>query len=843
MNGLKAAARLVGNYTKGYLDAQAKVYDATSNDPGKPSGTQMNEIAQMTYNQGDFVDIMETLEKRLNDKGKNWRRVFKGLTLLDHLLHHGSENVIIYFKDNLSVINTLKEYQYLDEDGKDQGGNVRAKAKAITSLLQDESRPHTERRAWTNPTGSMRDRMTNDASDSEANLFRRALNEGSSSGWGGGSGWDSGAGWDSATGYDSWSSKSLVQIDGRDLHEESWLDPNRNKDNRPGPGMLPPLLSDILHNPAHNLYSVAFTMPEFSAMRTSPPSSQSVSSNSSTTVLPQDAPSFEEVCASVPHPDAYYCPTDNGWVILKWGPENCSDSTGNVTHHFHRYKKAVDAHKLDVPFHFDKWDIVETVKHKRRVGAVLPNLELEKIALEDEPEGPLLDLLLWDDFVKEKSNNPQPGKTPEQSVAMVMENMLIAIQNKLWRGEDRMLRASRLGFQRKIGWSPTTEKVFLSLGFSSHTLDNETCLRPPQTDVNQPQGKQNRARLMRAWAEIGSWVANYKCIHSSLVQHEDKGFKLWVSLQNVRERYQLGIGGHPDQIPRNGELGLENRSALEKRYKEWRSLGMTPVTYTPELLIFAYLAQCRCDPERSVEYFSSMRQLVLTLEHLGMASESVLLILLQGAGQIFQQTSVSPDISFYLPGKHSPMDETDPHIRAIPASDGSSGGSEDLSSEDLPSKSGSGSGSSRSAASSTIPEPVVAITSATATKIPLLLPPLPPQRPHSQERTAEQTTDAQVLPGGGTAGEADPARLETERLAEERLQLEERRVQAENERIVEEQRVAAEKAERARIAAKEAEHAWLEAERVAAALLAKQKAADNTPSAPKSDMTVSPRVL
>jgi epsin len=73
----KGAVRVVKNYTKGYSDTQAKVRDATSNDPWGPSGTQMNEIAQMTYNQGDFVEIMEMLDKRLNDKGKNWRHVFK----------------------------------------------------------------------------------------------------------------------------------------------------------------------------------------------------------------------------------------------------------------------------------------------------------------------------------------------------------------------------------------------------------------------------------------------------------------------------------------------------------------------------------------------------------------------------------------------------------------------------------------------------------------------------------------------------------------------------------------------------------------------------------------------
>ncbi|KAJ7802413.1 hypothetical protein B0H14DRAFT_2892257 [Mycena olivaceomarginata] len=157
----KGAVRVVKNYTKGYSDTQSKVRDATSNDPWGPSGTQMNEIAQMTYNQGDFVEIMEMLDKRLNDKGKNWRHVFKSLTLLDYLLHQGSENVIIYFKDNLYVIKTLKEFQYVDEDGKDQGGNVRAKAKDITSLLQDEGRLRTERRA----RASMRERMVKGAGE------------------------------------------------------------------------------------------------------------------------------------------------------------------------------------------------------------------------------------------------------------------------------------------------------------------------------------------------------------------------------------------------------------------------------------------------------------------------------------------------------------------------------------------------------------------------------------------------------------------------------------------------------------------------------------------------------
>ncbi|KAG0040715.1 hypothetical protein BGZ83_002447 [Gryganskiella cystojenkinii] len=144
------------NFSKGYTDMQAKVREATSNDPWGPSGTQMNELARATHNQQEFLEIMEILDKRMNDKGKNWRHVFKALTVLDYLLHVGSESVVKYARENLYIVKTLKEFQYIDEEGKDQGSNVRQKAKDITALLSDESRLKEERRS----RNAMRDRMS-----------------------------------------------------------------------------------------------------------------------------------------------------------------------------------------------------------------------------------------------------------------------------------------------------------------------------------------------------------------------------------------------------------------------------------------------------------------------------------------------------------------------------------------------------------------------------------------------------------------------------------------------------------------------------------------------------------
>ncbi|KAG5462518.1 MAG: ENTH domain-containing protein [Olpidium bornovanus] len=68
---------------------------------------------------------MQMLDKRLNDSGKNWRHVFKvsALTLLDYCLHTGSENVVAYARKNLYIVKTLREFQFIDEDGRDQGAN------------------------------------------------------------------------------------------------------------------------------------------------------------------------------------------------------------------------------------------------------------------------------------------------------------------------------------------------------------------------------------------------------------------------------------------------------------------------------------------------------------------------------------------------------------------------------------------------------------------------------------------------------------------------------------------------------------------------------------------------
>lgn len=87
---------------------------------------------------------MQMIWKRLNDHGKNWRHVYKALVLLEYLIKTGSEKVAQQCKENIFAIQTLKEFQYIEEN-KDQGLNVREKSKALVALLKDDEKLRAER--------------------------------------------------------------------------------------------------------------------------------------------------------------------------------------------------------------------------------------------------------------------------------------------------------------------------------------------------------------------------------------------------------------------------------------------------------------------------------------------------------------------------------------------------------------------------------------------------------------------------------------------------------------------------------------------------------------------------
>jgi epsin len=104
-----------------------QVLEATSNEPWGPHGTIMADIAQATRNFNGYQLIMAILYKRLNDTGRNWRHVYKSLTVLEYLVANGSERVIDELREHTYHIQTLVDFQYIEASGKDSGNQCTKK--------------------------------------------------------------------------------------------------------------------------------------------------------------------------------------------------------------------------------------------------------------------------------------------------------------------------------------------------------------------------------------------------------------------------------------------------------------------------------------------------------------------------------------------------------------------------------------------------------------------------------------------------------------------------------------------------------------------------------------------
>ena len=128
---------------KTYTPVELKVREATSNDPCRPPTTLMDEIAEQTFDVLAFTEIMPTIWKRMNDRERRWRHVYKSLILLYRILINGSERVLQQCRGKLLAIQMLEDFHYV-KDGEDHGLNVREKSKHLVELIQAYDRIKNE---------------------------------------------------------------------------------------------------------------------------------------------------------------------------------------------------------------------------------------------------------------------------------------------------------------------------------------------------------------------------------------------------------------------------------------------------------------------------------------------------------------------------------------------------------------------------------------------------------------------------------------------------------------------------------------------------------------------------
>jgi hypothetical protein len=112
--------------TMGQVELITKLTEATTNDSSFASISLLNEISSRTDNREDCDLIVRHCAKILTLKPKLWKKIQKGLALIEHIIKTGSQNFIDKMKDERDKIKNLEDFSY-EEDGIDRGSTSKFK--------------------------------------------------------------------------------------------------------------------------------------------------------------------------------------------------------------------------------------------------------------------------------------------------------------------------------------------------------------------------------------------------------------------------------------------------------------------------------------------------------------------------------------------------------------------------------------------------------------------------------------------------------------------------------------------------------------------------------------------
>lgn len=145
LDKIRNAAEDVINQAKPKTEVEARVYEALSHKNWGSSSTLMNEIARDTFDYERYSVVCKIMWESIeNQRPAAWRVVFKGLTLLEHLIKNGSEKCVDEGRNRSHLLRSLNNFNYY-EGTVDRGVGVREKSKQIVELLSDNERIREER--------------------------------------------------------------------------------------------------------------------------------------------------------------------------------------------------------------------------------------------------------------------------------------------------------------------------------------------------------------------------------------------------------------------------------------------------------------------------------------------------------------------------------------------------------------------------------------------------------------------------------------------------------------------------------------------------------------------------
>ncbi|KAL8274828.1 hypothetical protein Esti_001234 [Eimeria stiedai] len=96
----------------------------------------LSEIARASHNYGDYALISKAMWDAIGEPPKRWKRIFKGLTMLEYMLKNGVDKFAEEARDKSYLLRMLQNFNWAEE-GRDKGAGIREKAELCTTLVFD----------------------------------------------------------------------------------------------------------------------------------------------------------------------------------------------------------------------------------------------------------------------------------------------------------------------------------------------------------------------------------------------------------------------------------------------------------------------------------------------------------------------------------------------------------------------------------------------------------------------------------------------------------------------------------------------------------------------------------
>ncbi|BGP12273.1 hypothetical protein JCM10213_000032 [Rhodosporidiobolus nylandii] len=113
---------------------------------------------------------------------------------------------------------------------------------------------------------------------------------------------------------------------------------------------------------------------------------------------------------------------------------------------------------------------------------------------------------LWQRLLNKRGENPLPGKSEELSRWTAVRLIWRAIDGLLFVGETLSIPSHAKAMKAMPMDDVTNDLLFATLGWKLVSTDNGLLFEPPVPDERTPAGRATRARLLRAWFELGAWL-------------------------------------------------------------------------------------------------------------------------------------------------------------------------------------------------------------------------------------------------------------------------------------------------------------------------------------------------